>query len=200
MSKVKNGFRGVRPSPPPQQACDRGATYASAIGSAERGTGCARCGWCRPLAAPRWRSRQHNPRLRPFGPCSFPRRLYSRSFSTKASPATRSGNGVLPKSRRDDTRQNENNPAKRGPYGAWLWWAVWSTRPTSRLRSPSQRMMAPSWSRRWCTSRWVAKRPPRWQPSYGLSAAQRPAWRYRARPSRAWCGPSASLGRRPTRR
>ena len=122
--------------------------------------GRAWCGWWRPLAAPRRRSRQYNPRQQPSGPCSLRQRLCSRSACTKASPGTRSGNGASPKSCRDDTRLNGSSPPRREPYDVWPWWAARSTRPTPRLRPPSQRMMASSGSRRWCTSRGAAKRAP----------------------------------------
>ena len=94
-----------------------------------------RCGWWRPLAAPRRHSRQYNPRQRPSGPCSLRRRLCSRSTSTKVNPWTRSRNGASPKSRRGDTQLNGSSPPRRGPYDAWAWWAARSTRPTSAARS-----------------------------------------------------------------
>ena len=48
-----------------------------------------------------------------------------------------------------------------------------STRPTSRLRPPSQHMTASSGSRRWCTSKGAAKEPGRWRPYCTHSAARK---------------------------
>ena len=109
---------GRRRAPPPPGLPSRPAPVARPTpqrpGLLRGGPDRARCGWCRPLAAPRQRSRRYNPRQRPSRPCSLRRRRCSRSASTRVSPGTQSGNGASPKSCRDGTRLNGSSPPRMG--------------------------------------------------------------------------------------